>query len=435
MNFAFPAHLVRRLMLMIGGEAMQSGFHFALNLALLHLLSAQGYGLFALAMVMGGVGLSYIRSLTAVPATIWMSKSTNRAGVDAHDVTFGSAALVVAVLMGLGTGLLMRLLGDPSGIGAACFVGAWSLRSHMRTAFFARRMQLVVSISDAVFTLAGTVLAGAAIWSFEDDLQATFYALAAANLIGIAVLVRLARRKLRLSFRAPTWRRYAKLWPQLCWSGFSATTTNIQGQSLALLVAGIAGPAAYAPLAAVLVLFAPLRISSLAFSNMLQPELAKLVRNKEFDRVWTQAKIWALVMGVGSLAYGCGVLFVLPMIKSQVLQHASVGLIGIFAIANFVPIMAYVMPRVVLEIVGDFRIVAFITLAGAVVGLATIGTLLAVAPPSWSLAGAAVSETFVLVASWYFAGHRMWNSKHPSEQRPSIFGAWRRAAALAVQRR
>jgi len=57
----FPLHLVRRLVLMIGGEAMQSGFHFALNIALLHMLSAQGYGLFAIAMVMGGVGLSSIR--------------------------------------------------------------------------------------------------------------------------------------------------------------------------------------------------------------------------------------------------------------------------------------------------------------------------------------------------------------------------------------
>ncbi|TIU75820.1 MAG: hypothetical protein E5W03_23575, partial [Mesorhizobium sp.] len=123
---------------------------------------------------------------------------------------------VVALLMGLGTGLLMRLLGAPSGIGAACFVCAWSLRSHMRTAFFARRMQLVVSISDAAFTIAGIVLAAAAIWFFENALQTTFYALAAANIVGIAVLVRLARRRLRISFRAPTWRRYAKLWPQLC---------------------------------------------------------------------------------------------------------------------------------------------------------------------------------------------------------------------------
>ncbi|RTM10822.1 MAG: hypothetical protein EKK31_01630 [Hyphomicrobiales bacterium] len=435
MNFAFPAHLVRRLMLMIGGEAMQSGFHFALNLALLHLLSAQGYGLFALAMVMGGVGLSYIRSLTAVPATIWMSRSTSSAGVDAHDVTFGSAALVVAVLMGLGTGLLMHLLGDPSGIGAACFVGAWSLRSHMRTAFFARRMQLVVSISDGVFTVVGIVLAAVAIWLFADALQATFYALAGANLIGIAVLVRLARRKLRISFRAPTWRRYARLWPQLCWSGFSATTTNIQGQCLALLVAGIAGPAAYAPLAAVLVLFAPLRIVSLAFANMTQPELAKLMHRNETARVWTQARIWSLVMGLGSLVYGCGILLILPMIKSQALQGASTGVIGLLAIANYVPIMLYVMPRVVLEIMSDFRIVALITMGGAIVGLALIAVILAIAPPTWTLAGSAVSETFVFALSWYFARHRMWNIEHPNDKRDSWFGSWRRAAALVAPRR
>lgn len=435
MKLAFPSHLVRRLILMIGGEAMQSGFHFAINITLLHLLSAQGYGLFAIAMVMGGVGLSYIRSLTAVPASIWMGKSNNSAGVDAHDVTFGSAALVVALVMALATGLLMHLLGDPSGIAAGCFVGAWSLRSHMRTAFFARRMQVVVSISDAAFTFAGVALAAAAIWFSGDALEGCFYALAASNLVGIVVLVRLSRRRLRISFRAPTWRRYAKLWSQLCWSAFSATTTNIQGQCLALLVAGIAGPAAYAPLAAVLVLFAPLRIISLAFVNMTQPELAKLLHKNETARVWAQARLWALVMGLGSLAYGCAILFILPLIKSQALQGASVGFIGLLAIANFVPIMLYVMPRIVLEIIGDFRIVALITMGGAIVGLTLIAIILAIAPPTWALAGAAASETFVLALSWYFARHRMWNFEHPNERRDSWFGSWRRAAALAAHRR
>ncbi|TPN76779.1 hypothetical protein FJ987_12260 [Mesorhizobium sp. CU2] len=420
---------------MIGGEAMQSGFHFALNIALLHLLSAQGYGLFAIAMVLGGVGLSYIRSLTAVPASIWMGKSTNAAGIDAHDVTFGSAALVVALVVGLCSGLLMHMLGDRSGLAAGCFVGAWSLRSHMRTAFFARRMQVIVSISDAAFTFAGIALAALAIWFSGNALEGSFYALAAANIIGIVVLVRLSPRKLRISFRAPTWRRYAKLWSQLCWSAFSATTTNIQGQCLALLVAGIAGPAAFAPLAAVLVLFAPLRIISLAFVNMTQPELSKLLHSNETARVWAQARIWTLVMGLGSIVYGCAILFILPLIKSQALQGASVGVIGLLAIANYVPIMLYVMPRVVLEIIGDFRIVALITMGGAIVGLALIALILAVAPPTWALAGSAASETFVFALCWYFARHRMWNFEHPNERRDSWFGSWRRVAALAAHRR
>ncbi|WP_250889078.1 hypothetical protein [Mesorhizobium sp. dw_380] len=435
MTVKLPIHLVRRLALMIGGEAMQSGFHFALNIMLLHMLSAQGYGLFAIAMVMGGVGISYIRSLTAVPASIWMAKSANSAGVDAHDVAFGTAAVVVALLMAVVTAVLMRLLGDPSGIAAGCFVGAWSLRSHMRTAFFARRQQVIVSISDAAFTIFGTVLAGLAIWLAKDALQTMFCVLAAANLVGIFVLARLAGRRLRISFRMPTRRRYTKLWRQLSWSAFSATTTNIQGQCLALLVAGIAGPAAYAPLAAVLLLFAPLRIITLAFVNMFQPELAKLMGNNETRRVWAQAKIWSIVMGLGSLAYGCAIMFVLPMIKSQALQDASVGFIGLFVIANFVPITAYVMPRVVLEVMGDFRIVAFITMGGAIVGLALIAILLSVASPPWALLGSAASETFVLVASWYFAHHRMWNIEHPDQQHSSRLGSWRRAITFAAAKR
>lgn len=435
MKFAFSSHLVRRLMLMIGGEAMQSGFHFALNIALLHVLSAQGYGLFAIAMVMGGVGLAYIRALTAVPASIWMGKSTNSAGVDAHDVTFGTAALVVALLMAVGTAALLHLLGDPSGIGAGCFVGAWSLRSHMRTAFFARRQQVVVSISDAAFTISGVVLTGVTIWITGGDLQATFYALAAANVLGIGVLVRLAGRTIRISFRRPARRRYARLWRQLRWSGFSATTTNIQGQCLALLVAGIAGPAAYAPIAAVMVLFAPLRITSLAFVNMTQPEFAKLMANNQVGRVWMQAKLWALVMGLGALVYGCAIQFILPLIKSQALADASVGFIGLFVIANFVPIMLYIMPRVVLEILGDFRIVAFITTTGAIVGLALIAVLLEIASPPWSLAGAAVSEIVVLVASWYFAQRHIWKLEHLDDQPGAWLSSGRRTAPLAAEKR
>ncbi|TIN19451.1 MAG: hypothetical protein E5Y31_24350, partial [Mesorhizobium sp.] len=152
-------------------------------------------------------------------------------------------------------------------------------------------------------------------------------------------------------------------------------------------------------------------------------------------RVWAQAKIWALVMGLGGLAYGCAIMFVLPMIKSQALQDASVGFIGIFVIANFVPIMLYIMPRIVLEILGDFRIVAFTTLGGAVVGLVLIAILLAIASPPWALVGSAMSEIFVLLASWYFAHHRIWNLEHPDEARDSRLGSWRRAVTFATVKR
>ncbi|MEO5760544.1 MAG: hypothetical protein ABIQ51_27230 [Mesorhizobium sp.] len=421
---------------MIGGEAMQSGFHFALNIALLRVLSAQEYGIFAIAMVMGGVGLAYIRSLTAVPAIIWMGKSTNRAGVDAHDVTFGTAALIVAFIMAAATALLMRLWGDPGGIAAGCFVGAWSLRSHMRTAFFARRLQKTVSISDLAFTLSGAALTALAIWKAPSVLETVFDALAVANVLGIAVLVYLAKHTVRVSFRAPTRRRYAKLWRQLRWSGFSATTTTIQGQSMALLVASIAGPAAYAPIAAVLVLFAPLRIVSIAFVNMTQPDLAKLMANNEVAKVWKQAKIWAVVMGFCSLVYGFGVLFILPMIRPQALQDASVTFIGLFAIANYVPVMLYIMPRVILEILGDFRIIAIITTAAAIVGLILIAILLGVASPPWSLAGAATSEMVVLFATWYFARRQMRARERPDHLHDAPSLSWpREQTSLATKKR
>ena len=96
---------------------------------------------------------------------------------------------------------------------------------------------------------------------------------------------------------------------------------------------------------------------------MLQPELAKLMASNEVRRVWMHAKLWSLVMGLGSLVYGVGIMFVLPTIRSQALADASVSFIGLLAVANFIPIMLYIMPRIVLEILGEFRSAVIITAA------------------------------------------------------------------------
>ena len=108
MNWSGRKGLAKRLVLMVCGEALQSGFHFALNLALIHLLPAEAYGVFAIVMVIGGLGLTYIRSFTAMPASIWIAQSRNRAAANVHEVTFGSGAVVLSLVMAVGVWLLLR---------------------------------------------------------------------------------------------------------------------------------------------------------------------------------------------------------------------------------------------------------------------------------------------------------------------------------------
>src|SRR5450755_863846 len=98
----------KRLILMTGSEAIQSAFHLALNIALVHVSSARDYGVFAIVMLMGGLGLTYVRALFAMPVTVFIGHSRQDRAAQAYDVAFGSGALVLSILIGLTVALLLQ---------------------------------------------------------------------------------------------------------------------------------------------------------------------------------------------------------------------------------------------------------------------------------------------------------------------------------------
>ena len=126
------------------------------------------------------------------------------------------------------------------------------LRYHVRTAMFARRATGAVTLSDISYTASGIALVAVALWLDQEGERVTsvLAALAIANLIAIGVALRALRLRIRVSLRAAVWRRYRRIWSDVAWSLFGATTWNIQSQGMTFLVAAIAGPAAYAPIAA-----------------------------------------------------------------------------------------------------------------------------------------------------------------------------------------
>jgi hypothetical protein len=399
--------LIRRLALMVSGEALQSGFHFALNIYLLHVLSARDYGIFAISMVMGGVGVAYIRSLTAVPASIWIARSTTRRQADAYDVAFGSGALLLSLLFALVAGALLKIWGADGAIFGGAFVALWALRSHLRTASFARKRQWIVSCSDLSFTILGCAMTALIVLRAENVLRGIFEGLTLANGVGILLLLVLPRTRLRVSLRRTVRQRYMRLWPQLRWTVFYVSTSLLQGQAIALLVTGMAGPAAYAPIAAVITLFAPLRIVATAFDNMMQPEISASIGRGEYRKVWNHALVWSGLLSLGCLVYGGLVFFLAPYIKSETFLDASIQTIGISAWLISILLIAYSMPRIVLETMSAFWKLAILNLVAAVIGLVFIATLLALTTPALSLAGAVVSEAVFFGLCWLTVKRRL----------------------------
>jgi O-antigen/teichoic acid export membrane protein len=392
----------RRFVLMLGGEVAQSIFHFALNILLARTMSPHDYGRFAIVFLVGGLGLTYVRALAGVPAGIFIPGRAGRRTALGFEVSFGSAAMLLSGAMGLGVGVTLWIASDIAPLAAGLFVGLWGLRSYVRGVLLTKRMALASGLGDLVFALSGTALT-ALLMRREGTvgLDAILAVLALANALGIVASLLALRQPVRVNFGRTTRRRYRALWPSLSWSLVGTTTANLQGQGQSLLVAFLAGPAAYAPIAATFVLFAPLRLTTSALINMVQPDIAGHLAAGRIDRAKRVALRCLGLMAASGLAYGGVVLGFLPLIENRLFADrfadAPMTLIALCAWAIVGVSLLHAPFRVVLEMQQAFRKLAFVAAVSAVAGGIVVVVLLFVAAPAWSLLGVLLSECVVLV--------------------------------------
>ena len=403
MKISRASHAAGRLGLTVGGEAMQSGLHFALNIVLIHLLPARDYGVFAITMVIGGIGLTYTRSLTAMPACIYIGRSRSREGARFYEGAFGAAAIVVSGLIALIAVVPLSAGAPTSALAGAGFVGLWCGRSHLRTVHFAFGRYRIATLGDLAFAVSSGLLAALAVWRGGNPVTGVFLALAVGNLLGSATMQLLAGEPVRARFDRRARSFYLRLLRRLSWSVSSVTTANLQSQGISFLVVGLTGPAGFAPIAAMLVVFAPLRIVGTALANSIQPAMSKLAANGGAEEIRSLSRRCMLVLGVAGLVYGGAAMALLPLMKSPSLEGEPIYFIAIFAWLVYLLSLLSVAPRTILEVLMRFRSMASITAAGAIVGTAVIATVLQFAPPSWALAGASLGEAIILVAAWVVA--------------------------------
>lgn len=396
--------LARRFVLMLGGEVLQSVFHFGINIALVHALAPREYGLFAIVFLIGGIALTFVRAVAGMPASIVMPQASGPRAVAAYAVTFGSGATLLSLALAVLTALILAI---PLGLAVACagggFVGLWCLRSYLRNMLFARRRAGIGGISDLAFTLTGTLLLAALLLGASGPhlLAGSLAVLAAGHGVGILVALGALREPVRLSLRGHALRRYRGMWRGLAWSLAGVATSNIQAQGQTLLVALLAGPAAYAPIAACLVLFSPLRLSASVVVNLTQPEMAASLANGDSARLRHLMRISTGLLLSGCLAYGIFLAAALPLIESHLFAGRfagePLGLIAFLLWATVTTTMLYVGPKTLMETSRAFRTLASVALVSAAVGIGLVGLLLWLSTPAWSLLGVLASELVVLV--------------------------------------
>ena len=391
--------LGRNFLLSLSGEGVQSGFHFALNLLLIRLLSAYDFGVFAIVFVLGGISLTYGNALISVPATIELARQKSVHGFEYLDTVFGTVAILISIGIAIITaiGLWLTIGSGFEALAGGAFVGTWTLRNHIRAVMFARYAAEAATLSHLGYSLTAVALiAGMLVLGRGLDVTTVLMALVIGNLVGSYLPLRLGRRPIRLSFRGDTRRRYQRIWSNVAWSLFGTATWNVQGQGLMFLVASIAGPAAYAPIAAATVLFNPLRPAVAAFVYVFRPDFVRALGEGRSRHLIVVSSVVSATIVFGCALVGVVIWLAWPYLDAHIFGDkfagASMPLILALSGIGATTYLTYTVPLTLVQAAGQFKAVAIATTIGAFIGVVSILFLLANFSVAWSLLGSVLGE-------------------------------------------
>jgi hypothetical protein len=391
-----------RFAAVLSGEVAVTLFHFLLNLQLIRELPAADYGVFAILFLSSAVLTAIGAAASSVPLTVHAPRARSRREAGLHEVVFGAAACAAAIAAGLLVAALAGVLGGSVLLagGAASHVVAASLRAHLRAVHFARNDGRAAMASDVVYVAVGASLF-LSVWLAQGavTVATTFLVLAAAGLASCAVLARRMGPR-RLSMRRSVLRRLARHRRELGWDSAQTVAASLHGQMIVVLVAAVAGSAAYAALHAGSVLLSPARTVSTAAGNTLRPEYARLVQAGRWADVLAQMRRANLAGLALMAAFGLALVLGWPLIHATLFaRQFGAEPMALIVALNWLAAVLY-LGRDNLEqaLRADHDVEGLFAarLVGAGAGLVAIGACLLVAPPAWALLGVVAGEMICL---------------------------------------
>jgi len=397
-----------RLFLSVGAQGLVSGFHFALNLLLLRLVTPFDYGVFAFAFVLAMFASAINNALISTPLTVYTPVIKDPTEKAEQEAMFSTLNIVLFVLLVIGGLIYSHSASVNSSISLAvtAFVAVYSARHYSRSAGYARMRPLVTATGDAVYVGAGVLIVLALLLT-QDKLGITsiLYALAAANLTAMIVERTLLHGNSRKWLSFGRINSYGTIWLQSRWALVGSLTTLFLAQAHSVIITSTNGPNAYAPLAAGFVLFGPVRVALLTWQNMVKPELAVALSESRQDAVRKQIKTTTFLMAGAVMAMGIFLWLAWPLIHTFLYaeQYADQPMAYIVGLWSVITLFAasYNAPAAALQAMRDFKILAISSIYGAVLSGVMVSVLLHFYRPETTLLGILAAEVFMAIYLTY----------------------------------
>lgn len=393
-----------RLALSVGAQALVSGFHFALNLVLLRLVTPYDYGIFAFAFVLAMFSSAINNALISTPLTVYTPIIKDPVERSRQEGMFSTLNLLLFIALVVG-GFLYSGWSDQDStvtLSVALFVAVYSARHFSRSAGYARMRPLVTASGDATYVGTGVIVMLIITLSVDTlSISHVLLALVAANLAAMLV------ERYRLHGSSRKWlslsgiKSYRDVWDQSRWALAGSLTTLFLAQAHSLIITATNGPNAYAPLAAGFVLFGPVRVALLTWQNMVKPELAVALSESRHLAVKKQIRTTSLLMAGAVLLMGIMLLILWPWIDAFLYadQYADKPMGMIVATWSIITLFAasYNAPAAALQAMRDFRVLAMASVYGAILSGVLVSVTLYLFNPESTLLGILAAEAFMAI--------------------------------------
>lgn len=416
-------HLFRYGMAAVGPFGA-AGAQFLLSLVLLHALSTGDFGSYSFLLVTSILSAGISTALFGAPLLVLVNQLEGTAREDTIRTVFSAVFAFSAAAVGVMLTMAL-LLGVPLvpailfALYAALYLFRWYARSY---AYAVGRPRRTMG-SDIAYTLA-LLVGTAAIW-WNDDVSLTEIYLLMLVSAGVGMIPfgfdYLGRQFRHLSIRdlgryPPIWRAHSS------WSLVGVVSTEATVNCHAYIVTVIAGPAAFAPVAACALLLRPLAVATNALTEFERAQMARYVRSGDLGDLRRSMRrfrlaltiIWALTTGTAALLLIEAPRLVFP--EKYALSDLVLG--GtLWMIAGLVR-MIRGPESALLQAAGEFQSLARASLGSAGVSMGAVVILLLTAGPIWSVAGLALGDLSYAILTMRTAQH--WLNRSAASRRQAM---------------
>lgn len=389
----------------LAAQIMMSGFHTILSFLLIRMVAPYDFGVYAFAFVLAMFASATNNALISTPLTVYtpvVKDERERAQQEDMFSTLNLLLFVVLILAGVAYSQWSNM-GMSTTLAVTLFVAFYSARQFSRSFGYARFKPLVTASGDIVYVTAGVLFIAISVFASTDglDIRWVLCSLAAANLTAMLVerwRIHGASRKGLLLAKI---QNYGQVWLQSRWALVGALTTLFMSQAHSLVITSLNGPEAFAPLAAGMVMFGPVRVALLTWQNMVKPELALALSNNEGEAVKKQIRTTTFLMGAAVLAMGAVIWLLWPYIFNLLYaeKYGNQPMGYIVLLWSLITLFAaiYNAPSAALQAMKDFHVLAMASVYGAIISGVLVMLILYFVNAESTLLGILAAECFMAV--------------------------------------